>query len=107
MKNCPKCGRVVDDEMVICPFCAELLYDPKTQNKTEFVNIHLVRWLLLLSLVIPLLGFIMAVSLKKKYPLISKIIVKFATFGIAILGMLFILGIICYIALTQSGVTFL
>ena len=107
MKKCPKCGKAVDDEMVICPYCAERLQDPKMQNKTEFVSIHFVRWLLLLSLVLPLVGFIMAASLKKKYPLISKIIVKFATFGIAILGMLFILGIICYIALTLSGVTFL
>lgn len=107
MKKCPKCGKPVDEEMIICPSCAERLQDSKMQIKTEFLNIHLVRWLLLLALVFPIVGFILAVSLKNKYPLISKMLNKFSTLGIALLAMLFLLGIICYIAMIFSGVAFL
>ena len=107
MKKCPKFWKPVDEEMIICPACGERLQDPKTQTKTEFVNIHFVRWLLLLALVFPIVGFILAVSLRKKYPLISKMLIKFSTFGIALIAMLFILGILCYIAMVLSGVAFL
>lgn len=93
--------------MIICPSCAERLQDPKTQTKTEFVNVHLVRWLLFVALVLPLVGFIIAVSFRKKYPIISKEISKFSTFGVALLAMLFILGVVCYIAMILTGVAFL
>ena len=83
------------------------MQDPKVQAKTEFVNIHLVRWLLLLALIIPLVGFILTLSLKKKYPIVSKMILRFSLFGVALLAMLFLLGMICYIAMTLSGVAFL
>ena len=105
-KKCPKCGNAIDEEMVMCPSCGERLQDSKSQ-KTEFVSIHLVRWLLLLSIIIPLIGFILSLSLKSKYPLISKMLIKFSTFGVALLAMLFLLGVICYIAMTLSGVSFL
>ena len=107
MKKCPKCGKAVDEEMIICLSCGERLQDPKTQSKTEFVSVHLVRWLLLLAIVIPIVGFILTLSLKNKYPILSKMIFKFSMFGIALLAMLFLLGIICYIAMTLSGVAFL
>ena len=106
MKKCPKCGNAIDEEMVMIPSCGEILQDSKSQ-KTEFVSIHLVRWLLLLSIIIPLIGFILSLSLKSKYPLISKMLIKFSTFGVALLAMLFLLGVICYIAMTLSGVSFL
>ncbi|MDE5616374.1 MAG: zinc-ribbon domain-containing protein [Clostridia bacterium] len=106
MKKCPKCGKAIDDEMVICPSCGERLQDSKLQN-TEFISIHLIRWLLLISIIIPVVGFIISLSLKNKYPLVSKMITKFSTFGVALLAMLFLLGAICYIAMTLSGVSFL
>lgn len=107
MKKCPKCGKPVDEDMIICPSCAERLQDPKSQTKTEFINIHLVRWLLSLALALPIVGFVLAVSFKNKYPIISKSLTKFSTFGVALLAMLFILGIVCYIAMMLTGVAFL
>lgn len=106
MKKCLKCGNPVEDGMIICPSCGEQLRDPKEQNKFEFVSIHLIRWLMVLSLTLPFIGIIVAFSIRKKYPLISKAVRKFSLFGVLVYLLILLLAMICYIAMTFTGVSF-
>lgn len=54
---CNKCGKEIMDEAVICVHCGCAVNGKKEQWVKEDVN----RWLCLLSFLIPLIGFILAI----------------------------------------------
>ena len=107
MKICPRCGNEVDEEMIICPHCGEILQKPSNKKSSDSLNIHLVRGLALFSVLLPIIGLIVGILAKEKFPMISKILTKFSLYGIIIAFMLLMLALICYLAMTFTGVSYL
>lgn len=106
MKQCSKCGRDVDKDMVICPYCGEPLYNPD-KKAIEILNVHLVRFLILTALVIPFVGFIIGMCMKKRYPVFFKVIMKNSFNGLIIWIMIVLLVLICYLAMFLMGVAYM
>ena len=106
MNQCPKCGREVDKDMVICPFCGEQFYNPNTKSR-ELVNIHLARYLVLTSILLPFVGLIVSFCFRKTYPVFSKVLARNAIYGFIIWLMVILLVLICYLALFSMGVAYM
>lgn len=106
MKQCPKCSKEVDKDMVICPFCGEPLLNTNKKN-FELLNIHLVRFLMLISIVLPFVGAIVSIAIKKNYPVFSKVLLKNSMYGFIIWVMIILLVLICYLAMFSMGVGYM
>lgn len=106
MKQCPKCGKNVDKDMVICPSCGEPLYNPNKKNY-ELLNIHLVRFLLLTAIILPFVGAIVSIAMKKSYPVFAKVLMKNCFYGFVIWVMIILLVLICYLAMFSMGVGYM
>lgn len=106
MKQCPKCGKEVDKDMVICPGCGEPLYNPNNKSY-ELLSIHLVRFLLIIALLLPFVGTIISMIIRKRYPMFSKVLLKNSGYGYVLWVMMILLLLICYLALFSMGVGYL
>lgn len=106
MNTCPKCGGKVDRQMVICPKCGEQLYNPNNKKIYEALNVHLIRWLIIVGILLPIIGFMVGVIIKKRQPMFYKVLTKNSSYGLILWCMVGVLTAICYLAMSFSGVQY-
>ncbi|GEM_PF-5123664 len=107
MKNCPKCNSQIDEDMVLCPTCGERLRTFCDKNKFDKHNILLTRFLMVISVLLPPVGAIVGTTLKKRHTVLSKLCFRYAIMGLAIYCMMTLLALICYLAMTFLGISYL
>ena len=107
MKNCPKCNSQIDEDMALCPTCGEPLRTFSEKNKYDKHSLILVRFLIIVSILFPPVGGIVGTVLKKKRAVLYKLCFRYALMGFAIYLMLTLLALICYLAMTFLGVSYL
>lgn len=93
--------------MVLCPTCGERLRTFSEKRRYDKHSAMLLRFLVILSAILPPIGAIVGVSIKKRHPILGKICFKYAVTGIVIYIMLLLLALICWLAMTFLGVSYL
>lgn len=107
MKNCPKCNSQIDEDMVICPTCGERLRTFSEKRRYDKHSAMLLRFLIIISVILPPVGAIVGFSVKKRHPLLGKLCFKYSFIGLIIYIMLLLLALICWLAMTFLGVSYL
>lgn len=107
MKNCPKCNSQIDEDMALCPTCGERLRTFCDKNKYDKHNIMLARFLMIISVIFPPVGAIVGTVIKKRHTILGKLCLRYALMGFAIYCMLTLLALICYLAMTFLGISYL
>ena len=107
MKTCPKCNSQLDEDMVLCPTCGEHLRTFSDKSIFSKRNVVLVRFLIALSIILPPVGAIVGTIIKKRHNPLSKLCFRYSLLGLAIYCMLTLLALICYLAMTFMGISYL
>ncbi|MDE5911668.1 MAG: hypothetical protein K2H24_04985 [Clostridia bacterium] len=107
MKTCPKCNSQIDEDMALCPTCGERLRTFCDKNKYDKHNVLLVRFLMIISVLFPPIGAIVGTVIKKRHTVLGKLCFRYALMGLAIYCMLTLLALICYLAMTFLGISYL
>ena len=107
MKTCPKCNFQLDDDMVLCPTCGEHLRTFSDKNIYDKRHVILLRFLAAISVLLPPVGWIVGLSVKKRHNPLGKLCFRFALIGFAIYCMMTLLTLICYLAMTFMGISYI
>ncbi len=107
MKTCPKCNSQIDEDMVLCPTCGEHLRVFSDNNRYDKHSALLVRFLIAISVILPPIGALVGSIIKKRHPILGKLCFRYSLCGLAIYVMLVLLALICYLAMTFLGISYL
>ncbi len=107
MKTCPKCNSQIDEDMVLCPTCGEHLRTFSDKNIFDKHHVLLTRFLIALSIILPPVGAIVGTIIKKRHNSLGKLCFRYSLIGFAIYCMMTLLALICYLAMTFTGISYL